>query len=99
MLTYVVGFFATAGAAGVDFGLNSRDKKDVKHGRLGRHRAGHHPHRGPFAAGRRGRLRLDRSIDAKAAAAAGTAEERSILQTQLQPDPGRVLGRGCGASG
>ena len=32
MLTYVVGFFATAGAAGVDFGLNSRDKNDVKMG-------------------------------------------------------------------
>ncbi len=32
MLTYVVGFFATAGAAGVDFGLNSRDEKDVKMG-------------------------------------------------------------------
>jgi cytosine permease len=30
--TYVVGFFATAGAAGVDFGLNSRDKKDVSMG-------------------------------------------------------------------
>ena len=34
MLTYVVGFFATAGAAGVDFGLNSRDEKDVKMGGL-----------------------------------------------------------------
>lgn len=34
MLTYVVGFFATAGAAGVDFGLNSRDKKDVSMGGL-----------------------------------------------------------------
>ena len=34
MLTYVVGFFATAGAAGVDFGLNSRDKKDVSTGGL-----------------------------------------------------------------
>ncbi len=32
MMTYVVGFFATAGAAGVDFGLNSRDKKDVSMG-------------------------------------------------------------------
>ena len=30
----VVGFFATAGAAGVDFGLNSRDKKDVSMGGL-----------------------------------------------------------------
>jgi len=29
LLTYVVGFFATAGAAGVDFGMNNRDKKDV----------------------------------------------------------------------
>ncbi|MBM3858909.1 MAG: cytosine permease [Verrucomicrobia bacterium] len=34
MLTYVVGFFATAGAAGVDFGTNSRDEKDVKMGGL-----------------------------------------------------------------
>ncbi|SPE54544.1 Permease for cytosine/purines, uracil, thiamine, allantoin [Verrucomicrobia bacterium] len=34
MLTYVVGFFATAGAAGVDFGLNSRDKRDVNLGGL-----------------------------------------------------------------
>jgi cytosine permease len=30
----VVGFFATAGAAGVDFGTNSRDKKDVEMGGL-----------------------------------------------------------------
>ncbi len=34
MVTYVVGFFATAGAAGVDFGLNSRDKNDVQMGGL-----------------------------------------------------------------
>jgi cytosine permease len=34
MLTYVVGFFATAGAAGVDFGTNSRDAKDVSLGGL-----------------------------------------------------------------
>ena len=34
MLTYVVGFFATAGAAGVDFGTNSRDSKDVQMGGL-----------------------------------------------------------------
>lgn len=34
MLTYVVGFFATAGAAGVDFGSNSIDKKDVSRGGL-----------------------------------------------------------------
>lgn len=32
VITYVVGFFATAGAAGVDFGLNSRDAKDVSKG-------------------------------------------------------------------
>ncbi len=32
MMTFVVGFFATAGAAGVDFGTNSRDKKDVSLG-------------------------------------------------------------------
>ena len=34
MMTYVVGFFATAGAAGTDFGTNSRDKKDVQMGGL-----------------------------------------------------------------
>ena len=34
MLTFVVGFFATAGAAGVDFGTGSRDKKDVSLGGL-----------------------------------------------------------------
>ncbi len=34
ILTYIVGFFATAGAAGADFGLNSRDKKDVQLGGL-----------------------------------------------------------------
>jgi cytosine permease len=34
VLTYVVGFFATAGAAGVDFGTNSRDRKDVQMGGL-----------------------------------------------------------------
>ncbi|MEI8045150.1 MAG: cytosine permease [Verrucomicrobiota bacterium] len=34
MMTFVVGFFATAGAAGVDFGLNSRDGNDVKMGGL-----------------------------------------------------------------
>ena len=34
MLTYVVGFFATAGAAGVDFGMNNRDKNDVSKGGL-----------------------------------------------------------------
>ncbi len=34
LAVYVVGFFATAGAAGVDFGTNSRDKKDVSMGGL-----------------------------------------------------------------
>jgi cytosine permease len=34
MLTFVVGFFATAGAAGTDFGTNSRDKNDVSMGGL-----------------------------------------------------------------
>jgi cytosine permease len=34
MLSYVVGFFATAGAAGVDFGMNNRDEKDVQMGGL-----------------------------------------------------------------
>jgi cytosine permease len=33
-ITYVVGFFATAGAAGVDFGMNSKDEKDVQMGGL-----------------------------------------------------------------
>ncbi len=31
-ITYIVGFFATAGAAGVDFGVNSKDAKDVQMG-------------------------------------------------------------------
>lgn len=34
VITYVVGFFATAGAAGVDFGMNSKDGKDVSSGGL-----------------------------------------------------------------
>ncbi len=34
IISYVVGFFATAGAAGVDFGLNNRDARDVKRGGL-----------------------------------------------------------------
>jgi cytosine permease len=34
VLTYTVGYFATAGAAGVDFGLNNRDKRDVSMGGL-----------------------------------------------------------------
>jgi len=33
-ITFVVGFFATAGAAGVDFGTNSKDEKDVQMGGL-----------------------------------------------------------------
>jgi len=33
-ITYVVGFFATAGAAGVDFGMNNKDEKDVSMGGL-----------------------------------------------------------------
>ncbi|HZQ53131.1 MAG TPA: cytosine permease [Bryobacteraceae bacterium] len=32
LIQIVVGFFATAGAAGVDFGLNSRDEQDVRRG-------------------------------------------------------------------
>ena len=32
--TYIVGFFATAGAAGADFGMNNRDSKDVQLGGL-----------------------------------------------------------------
>lgn len=34
LVQVVVGFFATAGAAGVDFGMNSRDEKDVRWGGL-----------------------------------------------------------------
>lgn len=34
IIANVVGFFATAGAAGVDFGMNNRDKKDVSMGGL-----------------------------------------------------------------
>jgi len=33
-VTYIVGFFATAGAAGVDFGMNNRDANDVQMGGL-----------------------------------------------------------------
>jgi len=32
IVTYIVGFFATAGAAGVDFGTNARNAKDVQFG-------------------------------------------------------------------
>ncbi|MGE5611229.1 MAG: cytosine permease [Bacillota bacterium] len=32
LITYVVGFFATAGAAGVDFGTGARDERDVHMG-------------------------------------------------------------------
>jgi cytosine permease len=34
VLSIVIGFFATAGAAGADFGTNSRDEKDVRWGGL-----------------------------------------------------------------
>lgn len=34
LLTMVIGFFATAGAAGVDFGMNNRDTRDVQLGGL-----------------------------------------------------------------
>jgi len=34
LCTYVVGFFATAGAAGTDFGMNNRNSKDVQLGGL-----------------------------------------------------------------
>ena len=34
ILTYIIGFFATAGAAGADFGMNNRDAKDVQLGGL-----------------------------------------------------------------
>src|SRR4030042_1359230 len=33
-IAFVVGFFATAGAAGVDFGMNNKDEKDVQMGGL-----------------------------------------------------------------
>lgn len=33
-ISFVVGFFATAGAAGVDFGMNNKDEKDVQMGGL-----------------------------------------------------------------
>jgi cytosine permease len=33
-MSFVIGFFATAGAAGVDFGTNSKDEKDVQMGGL-----------------------------------------------------------------
>ncbi len=39
MIAIVIGFFATAGAAGADFGMNSRNASDVKLGRTGGHRA------------------------------------------------------------
>ena len=34
LVQIVIGFFATAGAAGVDFGMNSRDERDVRWGGL-----------------------------------------------------------------
>jgi cytosine permease len=34
LLQAVIGFFATAGAAGADFGMNNRDQRDVKFGGL-----------------------------------------------------------------
>jgi len=34
ILTYIIGFFATAGAAGADFGMNNRDGRDVQLGGL-----------------------------------------------------------------
>lgn len=34
LATYIIGFFATAGAAGVDFGMNNRDARDVQLGGL-----------------------------------------------------------------
>ena len=46
LLTYVIGFFATAGAAGVDFGMNNRDEKGRADGRFGWHRRSHHLRRG-----------------------------------------------------
>ena len=37
LLQIVIGFFATAGAAGADFGMNSRNASGRPEGRLGRH--------------------------------------------------------------
>lgn len=34
LLVYIIGFFATAGAAGTDFGMNNRDGRDVQLGGL-----------------------------------------------------------------
>ncbi len=34
LMTYILGFFATAGAAGTDFGMNNRDGRDVQLGGL-----------------------------------------------------------------
>lgn len=34
IMIYIIGFFATAGAAGTDFGMNNRDAKDVQLGGL-----------------------------------------------------------------
>src|ERR1039457_5630143 len=34
MIAIVIGFFATAGAAGADFGMNARDERDVRWGGL-----------------------------------------------------------------
>ena len=34
LLVYIIGFFATAGAAGADFGMNNRDANDVQMGGL-----------------------------------------------------------------
>lgn len=34
LLTYIIGYFATAGAAGTDFGMNNRDERDVHLGGL-----------------------------------------------------------------
>jgi cytosine permease len=34
MLIYIIGFFATAGAAGADFGMGNRDRRDVQLGGL-----------------------------------------------------------------
>ena len=41
LLQIVIGFFATAGAAGADFGMNSRNANDVRMGRARRHRRCH----------------------------------------------------------
>ena len=85
ILTYVVGFFATAGAAGVDFGLNSRDKRDVSMGGLVGIALAIHRDGRAFDAHRRRRLRL--AGDERQGRGPGSGKE-GLHPRLLQPDPG-----------